>query len=91
MGSARGWGGIAITTDMMQQVPKHFMGRVQNTFYFLGTGLQIFTAVLVGYVAHHVGLARGIAIIGGLYAIAAIAVMIPTKEGVRELEEVAVE
>ncbi len=89
MGSGRGWGGIAITTDMMQRVPKHFMGRVQNTFYFAGTGLQIFTAVLVGYVAHHIGLARGIAIIGALYAIAAIAVMIPTGEGVRELEEVA--
>src|SRR5581483_6209357 len=91
MRSGRGWGGIAITTDMMQRVPKHFMGRVQNTFYFAGTGLQIFTAVLVGWVAHHVGLAQGIAIIGSLYAIAAIAVMLPTGEGVREMEEVAVE
>ncbi|HEY3927031.1 MAG TPA: MFS transporter [Candidatus Koribacter sp.] len=90
MGSGRGWGGIAITTDMMQRVPKHFMGRVQNTFYFLGTGLQIFTAVLVGWVAHHVGLARGIAIIGGLYAVAAVAAMVPTREGVRVEEEVAV-
>lgn len=87
MGSGRGWGGIAITTDMMQRVPKHFMGRVQNTFYFLGTGLQIFTAVIVGYVAHHIGLARGIAIIGSLYAIAAVAVMIPAHEPVRELAE----
>jgi MFS family permease len=88
MGSGRGWGGIAITTDMMQRVPKHFMGRVQNTFYFLGTGLQMFTAVLVGYVAHHIGLARGIAIIGSLYAIAAVAAMIPTHESVPELAEV---
>ena len=77
-GIGTGWGGIAITTDIMQRVPKRFMGRVQNPFYFAGTGLQIFTAVLVGYVAHHIGLARGIAIIGALYAIAAIAVMIPT-------------
>jgi MFS family permease len=90
MGSGRGWGGIAITTDMMQRVPKHFMGRVQNTFYFLGTGLQIFTALLVGYVAHHIGLARGIAIIGSLYAIAAVAVMIPVREAVAELTEVPV-
>jgi DHA3 family macrolide efflux protein-like MFS transporter len=88
MGSGRGWGGIAITTDMMQRVPKHFMGRVQNTFYFLGTGLQIFTAVLVGYVAHHIGLARGLAIIAGLYAVGAICVMIPTHENVPELAEV---
>lgn len=87
MGSGRGWGGIAITTDMMQRVPKHFMGRVQNTFYFFGTGLQIFTAVLVGWVAHHIGLARGIAIIGSLYAIAAIAVMIPVREPVGEFAE----
>lgn len=79
MGSGRGWGGIAITTDMMQRVPKHFMGRVQNTFYFLGTGLQIFTAVLVGWVAHHIGLAQGVAIIGGLYAIAVLAVLVPVS------------
>ncbi len=88
MGSGRGWGGIAITTDMMQRVPKHFMGRVQNTFYFLGTGLQMFTAVLVGWVAHHVGLARGVAIIGALYAIAAIAALVPTNEQVPVPEEV---
>jgi MFS family permease len=90
MGSGRGWGGIAITTDMMQRVPKHFMGRVQNTFYFVGTGLQIFTAVLVGWVAHHIGLAQGIAIIGALYAIAAIAVMIPVARAVKVEEEVMV-
>jgi hypothetical protein len=24
-----------------EQVPKHFMGRVQNTFYFVGTFLQV--------------------------------------------------
>ena len=90
MGSGRGWGGIAITTDMMQRVPKHFVGRVQNMFYFAGTGLQMFTAVLVGWVAHHIGLARGIAIIGALYAIAAIAVMIPVEKAVKVEEEVMV-
>jgi MFS transporter, DHA3 family, macrolide efflux protein len=90
MGSGRGWGGIAITTDMMQRVPKHFMGRVQNTFYFLGTGLQIFTALLVGWVAHHIGLARGIAIIGALYATGVLAVLVPVKEPVRTLEQVGV-
>ena len=88
MGSGRGWGGIAITTDMMQRVPKQLMGRVQNTFYFLGTGLQIFTALLVGYVAHHIGLARGLAIIGGLYAVGAVAAIWPTGEPVPDLAEV---
>ncbi|PYX07673.1 MAG: hypothetical protein DMG88_13585, partial [Acidobacteria bacterium] len=38
MGSGRGIAGVAINTGLMEQVPQHFMGRVQNTFYFAGTG-----------------------------------------------------
>src|SRR3954469_17160686 len=34
-------GRVAITSTMMELVPKHFMGRVQNTFYFLGTLMQL--------------------------------------------------
>jgi predicted MFS family arabinose efflux permease len=30
MGSGRGVGGIAISSSMMEMVPKHFMGRVQT-------------------------------------------------------------
>jgi hypothetical protein len=37
MGSARGVGGVAMNTSLMEMVPKHLMGRVQNTFYFAGT------------------------------------------------------
>ena len=37
MGSGRGVGGIAISSEMMEMVPKHFMGRVQNTFFFLAS------------------------------------------------------
>ena len=44
MGSARGVSGVAMNTSIMEQVPKHFMGRVQNTFYFAGTLLQISSA-----------------------------------------------
>src|ERR1700740_3175133 len=33
MGSARGVGGIAMNTSLMEMVPQHLMGRVQNTFY----------------------------------------------------------
>jgi hypothetical protein len=40
MGSARGVSGVAMNTSIMEQVPQHFMGRVQNTFYFMGTALQ---------------------------------------------------
>src|SRR5215469_3011937 len=34
MGSARGVGGVAMNTSLMEMVPQHLMGRVQNTFYF---------------------------------------------------------
>src|SRR5262249_2009569 len=33
MGSARGVTGVAMNTSIMEQVPQHFMGRVQNAFY----------------------------------------------------------
>jgi hypothetical protein len=35
MGSCRGTGGIALSSEMMELVPRHMMGRVQNTFAFL--------------------------------------------------------
>src|SRR5437870_2625469 len=57
MGSGRGLAGVAISSSMMEVVPKHFMGRVQNTFYFLGTLLQLVTSIGVGAVAQHVSLA----------------------------------
>ena len=41
MGSGRGVGGIAIQSEMMEMVPKYFMGRMQNTFFFLASALQI--------------------------------------------------
>jgi len=72
MGSGRGIGGVAISSSMMEMVPKHFMGRVQNTFYFIGTLLQLVTSISVGAVAHHISLALGFAIIGLMYAVAAL-------------------
>jgi len=72
MGSGRGVGGVGISSSMMEMVPKHFMGRVQNAFYFLGTILQLITSIIVGAVAHRISLALGFAIIGLMYAIAAV-------------------
>src|SRR5579859_6786273 len=69
MGSARGVSGVAMNTSIMEQVPQHFMGRVQNTFYFAGTALQICLAFLVGAVAQ-VSLVAGFSIIGLVYAVA---------------------
>jgi len=70
MGTARGVSGIAMNTSLMQQVPTHFMGRVQNTFYFFGTFLQVALGLVVGAVASRVSLASGFAIIAAVYAVA---------------------
>jgi hypothetical protein len=70
MGSARGVSGVAMNTSLKEQVPKHFMGRVQNTFYFVGTFLQIALSVTVGSVAQKISLAGGFAIIGGVHLVA---------------------
>jgi MFS family permease len=69
MGSARGVSGVAMNTSIMEMVPHHFMGRVQNTFYFAGTLLQIVLGLLVGAVAQW-NLVAGFSIIGLVYAVA---------------------
>jgi MFS family permease len=86
MGSARGVGGIAISSTMMEVVPKHFMGRVQNTFYFAGTVLQIAFGYLVGVVAHKVALSVGFFVVGTMYAIAAVTAMWPVAPPEKYLE-----
>src|SRR5271157_1812375 len=70
MGSARGVSGVAMNTSLMEQVPKHFMGRVQNSFYFFGTFLQVGLAVTVGAIASRISLAAGFAVIAAVYAVA---------------------
>ena len=85
MGSARGVSGVAINTSLMEQVPPHFMGRVQNTFYFAGTALQICLALVVGAVAQ-VSLVAGFSVIGLVYAVAfvsaswPVATLVPVRE-----------
>ena len=69
MGSGRGVSGVAMNTSIMEQVPQHFMGRVQNTFYFAGTFLQIVLGFLVGAVSQW-NLVAGFCIIGMVYAVA---------------------
>jgi MFS family permease len=81
MGSARGLTGIAINTSLMEQVPQHFMGRVQNTFYFAGTALQIALALLVGAVAQ-ANLVAGFSIIGMVYAVAFVSAIWPVRAAV---------
>ncbi|HEY2496020.1 MAG TPA: MFS transporter [Candidatus Angelobacter sp.] len=80
MGCCRALGGVAITSTMMELVPRHFMGRVQNTFYFLGTLLQLGFSFAVGTVSHTRGLAEGFAIVGGIYLMACLAGSWPAKD-----------
>jgi MFS family permease len=83
MGSARGLSSVAMNTSLMDQVPQHLMGRVQNTFYFAGTGLQIALALLVGAVSQ-LNLVAGFAIIGLVYAVAFVSANWPVREAVRQ-------
>lgn len=73
MGSARGVGGVAMNTSLMEMVPKHLMGRVQNAFYFFGTFLQLVLAICVGAVAQKVSLVVAFAILASVYALSFVA------------------
>jgi MFS family permease len=87
MGSSRGAGGIALSSEMMQLVPRHFMGRVQNTFSFLASALQICTALLVGEAAHREGLIFGFWMVGAMYLGAALAAWLPMRNAAPETGE----
>jgi DHA3 family macrolide efflux protein-like MFS transporter len=78
MGSARGISGVAMNTSIMEAVPRHLMGRVQNIFYFAGTSLQVALGLLVGAVAQ-ASLVAGFAVIGLVYAVAFISASWPTS------------
>ena len=88
MGSARGVGGVAMNTSLMEMVPKHLMGRVQNTYYFVGTFLQIALALSVGAVAHRVSLVSAFAILACVYGLSFVAASWP-GERAAVAEEVA--
>jgi DHA3 family macrolide efflux protein-like MFS transporter len=78
MGSARGITGVSLNTSLMEQIPQHFMGRVQNTFYFAGTIFQVLQAYLVGAIAQH-NLAAGFSVIGLVYAVGFITATWPIR------------
>jgi DHA3 family macrolide efflux protein-like MFS transporter len=71
-GTARGLGGVALSSSIMEAVPKRFMGRVQTLFSIAAIILQITFAPFVGRVAHNVGLTSAIFCIATLYLCAAI-------------------
>ena len=88
MGSARGVGGVAMNTSLMEMVPQHLMGRVQNSFYFAGTFLQLVLAICVGVVAQKVSLVVAFAILACVYGLSFAAASWPAAK-VRVREEIA--
>lgn len=89
MGCCRALGGVAIMSTIMELVPKHFMGRVQNTFLFAATILQFWLSILVGAVAHKKSLALGFAIVGTLYLLACLTGSWPVKSEPAEIAAAA--
>lgn len=77
MGSARGVGGISMNTSLMEMVPQHLMGRVQNAFNFAGTSLQLVLAIIVGTVAQKVSLVVAFGILACVYGLSFVASSIP--------------
>jgi MFS family permease len=78
MGSGRGITGIAFGTTLMEEIPKHYMGRVQNTFYAAGTLLQVLQSYVVGAVAER-KLIAGFAVIGFVYLIGFLSATWPVR------------
>ncbi len=72
-GTARGIGGVALSSSIMETVPKRFMGRVQTLFSLGALVLQLTLAPVVGGIAHHVGLTSAIFVIATMYLFAAFA------------------
>lgn len=85
-GIARGIGGIALSATMMEIIPKHYMGRVQNLFNLCAIGIQIMVAPLVGGAAQKRGLIVGTAVIGTMYLLATIAGLVASKTQVTEAD-----
>jgi MFS family permease len=85
MGSARGVGGIAMNTSLMEMVPPHLMGRVQNAFYFAGTLLQLVLALSVGAVAHRISLVAAFAILASVYGLSFVAASWPVEVANRDV------
>jgi hypothetical protein len=61
---------VAISSSLMQVVPKYQMGRVQNTFAFGTRALQVVLGMTVGVVAHRFSLTAAFGLIALAYFVA---------------------
>ncbi len=73
MGAARGVSVVGLNTGLMEAVPEHYMGRVQNTFAIVSRLMQIVIGMTLGVIAHTIGLFTAFCGLAMVYAIAAIA------------------
>jgi MFS family permease len=80
IGSARGAGGVALSRTLMESVAPHFMGRVQNTFYFAGLMMQLVLGVSVAYVAHTYSLTASFAMIAAVFATSFVTSIWPVEK-----------
>ena len=71
-GTARGLGGVAVSSSIMETVPKRFMGRVQTLFSIAAIILQVTLAPVVGHIAHNISLTYAIYFVATLYLLAAL-------------------
>ena len=71
-GTARGVGGIALSTSVMELVPKQLMGRVQTLFSIFAIALQVMLAPVAGRVAQRTSLTLALGLIGILYFMATL-------------------
>jgi len=85
MGSSRGVGGIALSSEMMAIIPRYMMGRVQNMFSFGASALQIVTALIAGEASHHRGLKYGFWMVGAMYLGSAFAAWWPVRRAGAEI------
>jgi hypothetical protein len=83
-GVARGVGGVALSTGIMDAVPKQFMGRVQTLFSIGAIFLQVTLAPLVGRVAQSISLRLAISCVGSLYLLASASGWISARNGAVE-------
>ncbi len=72
-GACRAFAGVLTQTGIMSVVPHRLMGRTQSAFSVISTILQVSMSLGLGYVAQHVSVFAGFALLGAMYATATVA------------------
>ncbi len=67
MGGGRGLGGVAVSSALIHEVPRHLMGRTQNLITFVGIVLQLVMTFGTGWLSENVHLAMGFLLVGSGY------------------------